>query len=672
MKDESDELGQLPTADRNAELQRRSIVAFRASLPADKFVFRDERTEDAGVDGSLELLIGSSQTNLRSQVQLKSTDSDSSNEDGSVSVPVKASNLNYLLNGPSPLYILYIAERNEIRFAWARDERKRLDSINQDWQRQQNVSIRFHSVLTPEAIDQIHQRIRQEAQFQRQINNILDAASSTEPLVVSIAPETLKVTDPIKAKQILLRSGTAIASAGYVNEVRNLIKLLSPEDAHEPRILLVQAHAEHILGRYHLVGAILADISLHFDELSEDDQQFFRMLQDICEFQTGKIDIHEFKQRSEKLFEGTDTRFATSNRVTQLRYAVLTERDLDSRTAILEDFRLLVTDIINDAESSNAFKIYARVNLLEAEGYLITLDAVREIGEARLRLAVGVMPDLTAMLTEQSKEFEDWEQTSVGVLTDALSVGNPILIASAMVIRGSIATSFLTNKRVFRLMFDLPDIEFGEDAIQGIIDSAKQAIEAFSQAGNLEGELRAKMLMADGYELIGDTESAKTVASEVLPMAQAIEYASLISRASEHLAGEGLQNKIRKTHRRASEEERVLGNAQITDEEIAQNASRMLRLLELPAERLPILEREYISHRDIANEQLSWCRYLELIQDKRHELHASTRYRTDPQRYCRCELHGYVSKFGNSDWKAVISAFKRAYCDQCPDRTPLQ
>jgi len=49
-------LGPLPKADRNAELQRHSIAAFRASLPTNKFVFRSESVEDAGVDGSLELL----------------------------------------------------------------------------------------------------------------------------------------------------------------------------------------------------------------------------------------------------------------------------------------------------------------------------------------------------------------------------------------------------------------------------------------------------------------------------------------------------------------------------------------------------------------------------------------------------------------------------------------
>jgi Domain of unknown function (DUF4365) len=665
------ELGQLPKSDRNAELQRRSIAVFQASLPADQFVFRDERSDDAGVDGSLELLIDSSQTNLRSQVQLKSTDSQKTNSDGSVSVPVKVSNLNYLLNGPSPLYVLHIARSNEIRFVWARDERKRLDIVNPAWEQQESVSIRFESVLSPETIQEIHQRIRKEAQFQREVNNILDAATSTEPLVVGISPDTLNVTDPVESKRILLRSGTAIASAGYIEEVRNLIRLLSPKDAREPRLLLVRAFVEHILGRYHEVSAILKDISLRSNELSKDDQHIHRMLKDICEVQTGIIDIQEFTRRTEKQLEDGDTRFALSNRLTRLRYAVLTERNLDRRVALLQELGILVTDILNDSDSSDGFKVHARLNLLEARGYLLALTATSEIGEARLKLSLGIKTDLIGMLTEHTKQFQEWEQESTSVLRDAIAQGNPIFIASTLVVRGNISLTFLTNQRVLRLMFDMPDLVFSEDAIQGIVESAKQAIEIFSQSGNIEGELRAKMLIADSKELIGDYDEAKAIALDVLPNAQAMEYVSLISRAQEHLAEQGLQNRIRNSHRPTSEEEQVQSSAQMSDEEIGQNATRMLKVLNLPTERLPILEREYHSFRDIADEKINWCKYIELLADKRHELHPLTHYKTDPARRCVCKLHEYLSTFENPDWKAVIQAFKRAYCDQCPDRSPL-
>ena len=533
------------------------------------------------------------------------------------------------------------------------------------------MTIRFDSLLTPETVNQIHERIRQEAQFQREINNILDTASSTELIVVSISPETLAVTDPNEAKRILLNSGTAIVSAGYIDEVKNLIRLLSSMDAREPRILLVQAHAEHVLGRYQSASAILADISLHLDKLSEDDQQFFRMLRVICDYQTGRIDSREFSDRLKENLSKQDSRFARSNRLNQLSSELHNQKDWERRSALLEELRLLVGNIVDATDNSDGFKIHARTILMEAEGQQLTLQAIREIGESRLKLAAGRMPDLLTTLRAHAEHFQKWEQEAITVIEGAIAQGNPLLTANAMIMRGNFALQFLTTRRLVGIAFGMPS-SIPEEAIEGVVENAKQAIEIFSQSRQLEGELRAKMLMADSYELIGNYDEAKGIAQEVLPKAQAMEYAALIFRAEEHLSEQGIQNKLNASHRNKSQEEKTLSSAQMTDEEIHQNASQMLRVLELPAERLPILEHEYISIRDIANEKLSWCRYIELLQDKRHEMHPSTHYRIDPPRSCFCQLHRYISRFTNPDWSAVISAFKRAYCEQCPDRTPMK
>jgi hypothetical protein len=104
--DEND-LGPLPRSDRQAELQRLSFKKLEAVLAnQDELVFRPEPQEDRGVDGSFEVKLPQGYTNMRSQVQLKATDSASKTLDGSISLPVDTSNLNHLLNGPCPVYIL--------------------------------------------------------------------------------------------------------------------------------------------------------------------------------------------------------------------------------------------------------------------------------------------------------------------------------------------------------------------------------------------------------------------------------------------------------------------------------------------------------------------------------------------------------------------------------------
>jgi hypothetical protein len=90
----------------------------------------------------------------------------------------------------------------------------------------------------------------------------------------------------------------------------------------------------------------------------------------------------------------------------------------------------------------------------------------------------------------------------------------------------------------------------------------------------------------------------------------------------------------------------------------------------LPAERLPVLEREAASLRLIARERVNCCRHLNLIQDLRHTLSPTTCYRADPSRACVCEKHGYRSGIESTDAETVVIAFKRAYCEECPDRDP--
>jgi hypothetical protein len=55
-KDITAKLGPLPQSDENARLQRESFKALDRLLSRqDKLLFRDERIEDYGIDGSLEL-----------------------------------------------------------------------------------------------------------------------------------------------------------------------------------------------------------------------------------------------------------------------------------------------------------------------------------------------------------------------------------------------------------------------------------------------------------------------------------------------------------------------------------------------------------------------------------------------------------------------------------------
>jgi hypothetical protein len=175
----------------------------------------------------------------------------------------------------------------------------------------------------------------------------------------------------------------------------------------------------------------------------------------------------------------------------------------------------------------------------------------------------------------------------------------------------------------------------------------------------------------DFLDLIDRHQEAKEIAEDVLRKSKVMGYANLIERAEKQISGQSLQSLVVETTRSKTEQEKVIDLIQESDESLRQNAAQMLRILELPTDRLPILEREYFSYRDKAREKMNWCRYIDLIQDLRHTLGPESHFKTDPTRFCVCNLYGYRSKFGLPDWSAIISAFKISYCEGCSDKSPF-
>src|SRR5207248_7817061 len=98
-------------------LQQLSLKAFRNALPEDMFQFRDECVEDKGIDTTIEAKEDGQFLNCKADVQLKGTDDgpERLNKDGSYSLSVASANLNYRLNGRSPLYVVWFSQLDQLR-----------------------------------------------------------------------------------------------------------------------------------------------------------------------------------------------------------------------------------------------------------------------------------------------------------------------------------------------------------------------------------------------------------------------------------------------------------------------------------------------------------------------------------------------------------------------------
>jgi len=292
--------GPLPIVDEGRVLQQESIHALNAILPPRDYIFRDERTEDYGVDGSLELLVEGKATNIRAQIQLKGRSNTIVKQDGSVSVQVRTRNLNYLLNGICPLYVLYRPEARELRAAFARDEWKRLEQVNPTWRDQDTVTIQFRQVLTSETLVKLNERISQDAQLRRSVDERVNCHRSGTGQIV-IDPKTLQVVDSKELLNLMAQMGQSLTNSGLARVVVERARPIRTSDLLAvPAAALAVAYAHFHLAHYYDASAALRQLILSKPVLDANSRSLLEILHISTRRMLSELDDERYEREMGK------------------------------------------------------------------------------------------------------------------------------------------------------------------------------------------------------------------------------------------------------------------------------------------------------------------------------------------------------------------------------------
>jgi hypothetical protein len=153
-------LGVLPTRSESHVKNDMARLAFRNIIKDPLFIIREETDNDYGVDVCLEVLVnnGQSPTNIRSHVQLKSSDKEQ-NKRGDFSYSVSLSNLNYLLNHPCSFYAFYSIEKNKFYYCYAEEVYTQYCSNSDKLNNNKTITVHFINELDDENIRLIHQQL---------------------------------------------------------------------------------------------------------------------------------------------------------------------------------------------------------------------------------------------------------------------------------------------------------------------------------------------------------------------------------------------------------------------------------------------------------------------------------------------------------------------------------
>jgi hypothetical protein len=662
----------LPKADENSQLQRQSIVSFQKVLPVHQFVFRDERVDDAGVDGSLEILVDRCYTNMRAQVQLKSCEAKKARQDGVVTLPIEASNVNYLLNGPLGLYVLYVKETNELFYEWAADENRRRVIINSDWKSQGEISIPLQ-VLDEIAIQNIYDRILREARLHREILEALAHAPTNDNISVSISPETLASENSVEIERVLSSTGMTLVAAGYSKLVIEKLNLVSHNAALKPRFNLISAYAYYSTGRYQLALGSAAE-ALISNSLQEKDKRFAEKIHLACQTNLGIITSEQyFQEMADKTTK--DELLYAEVKLQRLVEKLRSQTRRDKET--FDEIKELKNKIINSKKSSNSLKLEVRIKCLEAMGF----DAVREIFSEMFKSIVKRDSQITFSFIDQVSdlqsafvEFEEWNKEATFIMQDAINVGHPVFVADALSTRASISLMGLTSKIAF---MEFENLSLEQSAIQDymllILDWCEKSQKIYKQANMFEGEVRIQLIMAKAFEIMGQMESARNLAQGVFDKAKLFGYKRHIETANEIMSGKTLFSrciqKIREIRRQKLSNEYDSLTLE-TKEDIQFFVDSMIEAYQIPEERRRYVEIDVLCMRDIFREKNQWCQHMEIHQNLTHTLSLMTIYAENPNRSIICSKFNYFLDKQSPDWIDLIKDFKEIHCSTCSSKEP--
>lgn len=205
MADDLDHLDDLPKRDANHVAEEKAEATFQACLTVSgRFILQRTDRKDYGTDCEIEVVDQGQATNIRVHVQLKGTERPL-NADGSLSIEVSRSNLNYLLMHPHSFYAAYHIPTSSLRICPAETVLHQYEHAGKNWTHQQSLTVNFTDELTNARLDRLATLARSAARAarDRRIEQTRAAPGDVAGLVRRGIPDIHVPDDPALAGQLL-------------------------------------------------------------------------------------------------------------------------------------------------------------------------------------------------------------------------------------------------------------------------------------------------------------------------------------------------------------------------------------------------------------------------------------------------------------------------------------
>jgi len=358
----------LPRSSNQESLETISRNKLSELFDPELFEIREELQRDKGIDLTVEVKENGFYTNFRFAVQLKSSNTNKKNKDGSISFAVEVSNVNYLQNSSMQSYYFFYDHINkQFYYEQSTQVYQNLLEKYKDGKFPNTFLIRFKKLLDKSAIDEIYYRTKSNGYLLRNIQFHLDNSNSDHKgIVIDTNREVYSVEQNIA---FLAQHGLELINRAEFDLIIE-IEQRSSQHLSLPIIFnLVCGVAYFFKGRVYRAIDYLRQVEREQDKLEPQIRYMFQYTLLLAKHQSGMLDKKSYQLELEKLVQKED-----------LGSFLKIEREFkalqkNNKSKIqLTDFYERINQVIAEESENPKARAYGYARILEAESKLLLHD----------------------------------------------------------------------------------------------------------------------------------------------------------------------------------------------------------------------------------------------------------------------------------------------------------
>ncbi|TWI97175.1 uncharacterized protein DUF4365 [Mucilaginibacter frigoritolerans] len=360
----------LPKSSRQETLETISWNQLALLFDPSLFELRPENQRDKGIDIIGEIKQNGVYTNFRFAVQLKSTESAKKQRDGSISYPVKISNLNYLLNFGLPgFYILYHYPANQFYIASLAEVYRSLMAKHRPGQLPKTYKVKFTQVLDQIQIDGIYKETFENGTLLKKLSTHIRAQTGNDKTVTGFVIDELQDVYSVEQNIAFIdQVGFELLNRQLFSQIVEVEQRTHPRSKASPTFNMICGvayyHQANLFKAVELLKLAYSEIA----SLHSEDRSMLSYIFVHAKYLLGLLSEPEFRKKTAEIVANENV--STFLQLENLYNQFIRNKEPEQGTRIKKYYEEAM-QIIDKRPEFHDIRVIAHAKILNFEGILL-------------------------------------------------------------------------------------------------------------------------------------------------------------------------------------------------------------------------------------------------------------------------------------------------------------